>query len=64
MQAFTVLLTNESDAFTINVFGMANVKIEPSNNDLVLLDSDDDVCLVVDHFNTSYFPYKTNRCIR
>jgi hypothetical protein len=39
MQASTVLLTNESDASTVNVPSMETVKIEPSDDDvLVLLD--------------------------
>jgi hypothetical protein len=60
MQASTVLLTNESGASTVNVPSMANVKIEATNNDvLVLLDSDDEVCPVVDLSDTSYFLDKT-----
>ena len=60
MRAFTVLLTNESGAFIVNVPSMATVKIKPSGDDvLVLLDSDEDVCLVVDLSNTSPYPYKT-----
>jgi hypothetical protein len=39
MQASTVLLTNESDASTVNVPSMETFKIEPSDDDvLVLLD--------------------------
>ena len=39
---------------------MATVKIEPNDDDvLVLLDSDEEVCPVVDFFYTSHFPYKT-----
>ena len=60
MQASTVLLTNESGASTVNVHSMATVKIEPSDDDvLVLLDSDEEVCPVVDLSDTSPFPYKT-----
>jgi hypothetical protein len=60
MQASTVLLTNESGASTVNVLSMATVKIEPTNDDvLVLLDSDEEVCHVVDLSDTSFFPYKT-----
>ena len=37
-----------------------HVKIEPSDDDvLVLLDSGEEVCLVVNHFDTSLFSYKT-----
>jgi hypothetical protein len=56
MQASIVLLTNESSASTINV---PTVKIEPSDDDvLVLLDSDEYVSPVVDLSDTSFFPYK------
>ena len=60
MQTSTVLLTNEYSAFTVNMPSMATIKIEPSDDDfLVLLDSNEDVCHVVDHSDTSHFPYKT-----
>ena len=59
MQASTVLLTNKYGASTVNMPTVATVKIEPSDNDvLVLLDSDEDVCHVVDLSDTSHFPYK------
>jgi hypothetical protein len=54
------LLINESGASTVNVHSMATVKIEPTNDDvLVLLDLDEEVCFVVDLSNTFPFPYKT-----
>ena len=60
MQASTVLLINEYGASIVNVPCMATVKIEPKKDDvLVLLDSDEDVCLVVDLSDISHFPYKT-----
>ena len=60
MQASTVLLTNESGASTVNVHSIVTVKIEPSEDDvLVLLDSDEDVCPIVDLFDTSHFLHKT-----
>ena len=60
MQASIILLTNESGASTVNVPNMATVNIEPNDDDvLVLLDLDEDVCHVVDLFDTSYFPCKT-----
>ena len=60
MQASTVLLTNESSASNVNVPSMATVKIEPNDDDiLVLLDSDEEVCHDVDLFDTSHFSYKT-----
>jgi hypothetical protein len=60
MQTSTILLTNEFDASTVNVPSMATVKIERSDDDvLVLLDSDENFCSVVDFFDTSHFLYKT-----
>ena len=60
MKAYIVLLTNESGASTVNVPSMATVKIKPSDDDiLVLLDSDEYVCHVVDLSDTSSFLYKT-----
>ena len=39
---------------------MANVKIEPSDDDVfILFDSAEEVCYVVDFSDTSHFPYKT-----
>ena len=52
-------LTNEYGAYTVNAPTVATVKIEPSDDDIiVLLDSDVDVCSVVDLSDTSHFPYK------
>ena len=60
MKAYIILLTNESGASTVNVPSMATVKIKPSDDDiLVLLDSDEYVCHVVDLSDTSSFLYKT-----
>ena len=60
MQASTVLLTNESGASTVNVSSIATVKIEPSDDDvLVLLDLDKEVCPIVDPSDISLFPFKT-----
>jgi hypothetical protein len=59
MQTSTVLLTNEYGASAVNVPTVPTVKIEPSdNNVLLLLDSDEDVSPVVDLSDTSPFPYK------
>jgi hypothetical protein len=53
------LWTYESGASTVNMHSMAIVKIEPSDdNVLVLLDSDEEICLVVDLSDTSHFSYK------
>ena len=36
------------------------VKIKPNDdNIIVMFVSDDDVCHVVDHFDTSHFPYRS-----
>ena len=52
----TILLTNESGGSIVNVLIVPTVKIEPSVNDvLVLLDSDENVYLVVDLSDTSPF---------
>ena len=59
MQTSTVLLTNKFGASTVNVSNMATLKIEPSDDDVLVLDSNKEVCHVVDLSNTSYFPYKT-----
>ena len=53
MQASIVLLTNEFGASTVNVPSMATGKIEYKEDDvLVLLDSNEHVCQVVDFFDT------------
>ena len=53
------MLTNESGASTVILSRMATIKIESSGDDvLVLLDSYEDVCHVVDHSDTTHFPYK------
>ena len=60
MQMCTVLLTNEYGASTVSVLSMVTVKIEPKEDDvLVLLDSDEDICHVVHLSDISHFPYKT-----
>ena len=61
MQMSTILLTNESDAFIINVPSMANVKIDTSEDDvLLLLFSNKNICLIVHIFDILYSPYNTN----
>ena len=57
IQASTVLLYGASN---VNVSSMATIKIEPSDDDvIVLLNSDSDDCLVIDLSDTSHFSYKT-----
>ena len=54
------MLTNEFGAYTVNVSSMDTVKIEPSDDDVfVLLESNEEVCHVVDLSDTSFFSYKT-----
>lgn len=60
MQTSTVLFTNESGTYTVNVHNVATIKIELSDDDnFALLDSDEDVCLVDDLFISSLNSYKT-----
>ena len=57
MQASTVVLTNEFGTSILYLPSVTTVKIEPNDdNVLVLLDSCDDVCHVVDFSDTSPFP--------
>ena len=60
MQASIVLLTNEFGVYTVNEPSMAIVKIEPSDDDvIVLLYSNEEFCHVVDLSDTSFFSYRT-----
>lgn len=60
MQASTDILTIEFGASTIQAPSVATVNIERTDgNVLVLSDSNDDVCYVVDLYNTSYFLCRT-----
>ena len=60
MQASIVVSKNKSGESTINVSSVANIKIEPIDEDiLVILDSEDDVYLIIDLSNTSFFAYRT-----
>ena len=60
VQASTIVLTNNSCTSTVQLPLVANVKVEPSDDTILLLsDSDGDVCPVVDLFDTSHFPFRT-----
>lgn len=60
MQASTILLAYEYDILTLYVSYVATVKIEPIyGNVIVLLESHDDICLVVELFHTSPLLYRT-----
>lgn len=53
-------LSNESSASTVNVPSVVTVKREPSNHSIgLLLDLDDDICLVVNLSYISFFSHKT-----
>ena len=65
MQASIILLTTESSASTVNVPSMVTVKIEPSDDDiLVLLDADEDVYHVVDLLDHHLFFIRLSPPIR
>ena len=54
MQASTVILTNESRTSTVQVPSVVTVKLEPTDDSvIVLLDSEDDICVVVDLFDSN-----------
>lgn len=56
------MLTYNSYTSTVELPIFSNVKIEPSENNVLLLsDSDDDVCLVVDIFDTLSFFFRKTR---
>ena len=56
------MLTNNSCTYTVQVPILFNVKIEPSENTVLLLsDLEDDVCLAIDFFDTSHFPLRKAR---
>ena len=60
MQAPTVILTNESGTSTVQIPTVATVKLEPNDdNVLVLSDSGDDICAAVDLSDISPFPFKS-----
>lgn len=59
MRASTVMLTKEIGTFTFQVLSVATIKIDLSGeNNIVLADSDDEICPTIDLFNTSHFPYR------
>lgn len=54
------MLINESGTSIVNVSSMAIVKIKPSDYDVLMpLDLDDDVCHVIDLYDTSRAHYRT-----
>lgn len=58
MQAFIMFLTNESSISTIQIHGVATIKLEPNEDDVfVLFNSKDDVCKDVDLSNTKPLPF-------
>jgi hypothetical protein len=60
MQAPTVILTNESNTFTVQILTVTTVKLEPNDDSvLVLSNSKDDICVDVDLSDISPFPFKS-----
>ena len=60
MQASTVILTNEYGTSSVQIPSVAIVKLEPTDDSvLVLSDSKDDICIVVDISDTSPFPFRS-----
>lgn len=60
MQASTIMLANESCTSTVQVPSVAIVKLEPTDDSmLVLSDLEDDICDVVDLFDTPSFPFNS-----
>ena len=60
MHASTMILIDYYGTFTVQLPSVAMVKLKPNDdNVIVMLDSDDDVCHVVDFSDTSYFPCRT-----
>ena len=59
MQASIVILTNESGTSKVQIFYVATVKLEFTDDSVfVLLDLEDDICASIDFSNTSSFPFK------
>ena len=59
IQASTMFLTSESSISTIQIPGVATIKLEPNKDDVfVLSNSKDDVCEDVDLSNTTPLPFK------
>ena len=59
MQASTVILTNKSGTFTIQISSIAHVKLEPLYDSVfVPSDSEDDICAHVDFLDTLSFPFR------
>lgn len=59
MPVCTIIFTNKYGTSTIQFPIIANVKLEPSDDNVfVLLDYSDDICDVVDLSNTLPFPFQ------
>jgi hypothetical protein len=60
MQASTVILTNESGTSTVQVPSIVTVKLEPTDDSVIVLsDSEDDICAAVDLSDTSPFSFRS-----
>ena len=60
MQASIIILTNESGTSKVQIFYVATVKWESTDDSVfVLLDLEDDIFASIDFSNTSSFPFKS-----
>ena len=60
MQASTVILTNKSGTSTIQIPSVTTVRLEPTDDSvLVLSDSEDEICVAVDLSDTSSFSFRS-----
>lgn len=60
MQALTVMLTNKTCTFTIQIPSVVIDKLEPiDDSEIVLLDSKNEICAYVDLSSTSPFPFRS-----
>ena len=60
MQASTVILTNEFGTSTVEIPSVPIVKLESTDNSvLVYSDSDDDICVAINLSDKSPFPFRS-----
>jgi hypothetical protein len=60
MQGSTIILTNEYGTSTVHIPNISIVKLEPNDDQiLLLLDSNDNVHQVVDLSDTTMYPFRS-----
>ena len=60
MQTSTIILTNETGTFTIQITSIIHVALEPTNDIVFMLSNlEDDICVSIDLSNTSPFPFRS-----